>query len=232
MWGSRVELTDQQKPIAEQADSGEASTTVHGGLLLAFLAIPFFLPEFQQWPWYLLVPLSTYLLVVALVSPLRRSVRWNRLGRLRGSVLLTTGAVIVTSSSALLLYDAIYQPDLAHLARQLPLNLSMHVAVVGVLFSVFNALLEEMIFRGILLDALTAAIGASWAVVVQALAFGVGHAHGYPPGPLGIALAAVYGLMLGLVRQVSGGLAAPWMAHVFADATIFWIVVTAVRTPS
>jgi membrane protease YdiL (CAAX protease family) len=106
------------------------------------------------------------------------------------------------------------------------------VAVAGAFFSAFNALLEEVIFRGILLDALTAAIGASWAVVVQAVAFGVGHVHGYPPGPLGIALAAMYGLMLGLLRQRSGGLAAPWVAHVFADATIFWIVVTAARTAS
>lgn len=205
---------------------------MHGGLILALLAIPLFVRELQRWPWYLLVPLSAYLVVVMLVSPLRRTVRWNRLGQLRGSVLLITGGVIVTSSSALLLYDAICQPDVAQLARQLSLTLPMHMAVVGVLFSAFNALLEEVIFRGILLDALTAAIGVSWAVVVQALAFGVGHAHGYPPGPLGIALASGYGLMLGLVRQHSGGLAAPWVAHVFADATIFWIVVTAARTSS
>jgi membrane protease YdiL (CAAX protease family) len=64
-------------------------------------------------------------------------------------------------------------------------------------------------------------------VIGQALAFGVGHAHGYPPGPLGIGMASVYGLLQGVLRQRAGGLAAPWISHVCADATIFWLVVAA-----
>jgi membrane protease YdiL (CAAX protease family) len=205
----------------------KVSSPMHGVLLLALLAIPRFVPDLQRWPWYLVAPLSIYLLAVALISPLRRTARWNRLGRLRGSVLLATGALIAISSSVLLLYDATCQPNLVHLRQQLPLTLPLHVAVVGALFSALNALLEEVIFRGILLDALTGAVGMWWAVAVQAVVFGAGHATGYPPGALGMALAASYGLLLGWLRQWSGGLAAPWLAHVFADATIFWIVVTA-----
>jgi membrane protease YdiL (CAAX protease family) len=45
----------------------------------------------------------------------------------------------------------------------------------------------------------------------------------------GAALAGLYGLLLGLLRQRSGGLAAPTFAHVFADATIFAIVTGLVR---
>jgi membrane protease YdiL (CAAX protease family) len=222
----------KQPPDAEQTDPGIACQPVHGGLLLALLVTPFFVPGLQRWPWYLLVPLSAYLLAVAVISPLRRTVGWIRLGRLRGSVLLATGAVIVIASSALLVYDALCQPDLSQLRRQVPLTLPLPAVVVGAFFSAFNALLEEVIFRGILLDALSASIGATWAVIVQAVAFGVGHAHGYPPGPIGMALAAVYGVMLGWLRQRSGGLAAPWVAHFVADATIFWIVATAGRTSS
>jgi uncharacterized protein len=222
-----MDLGKRQAATATPPDAGRDLQAVHGGLLLALLAVPLLVRELQQWPWYLLVPLAAYLLVVSLVAPLRRTVRWNRVGRLRGSVLGLTAAIALISASALLLYDRIFQPDLGPLPRQLPLWLPVPVAVAGALFSVVNALLEEVIFRGILLDALVPQVGATWAVIVQAVAFGVGHAHGYPPGYVGMILAGVYGLMLGALRRSAGGLAAPWAAHVVADATIFWIVVTA-----
>src|SRR5437868_7450952 len=94
-----------QELTTEQTDSWNAMQPVHGGLLLAFLAIPHFVHGLQRWPWYLLAPLSAYLLMVALVAPLRRTVRWNRLGRLRASVAVATAVLIVTSSSVLMVYD-------------------------------------------------------------------------------------------------------------------------------
>jgi membrane protease YdiL (CAAX protease family) len=220
-------MEHRQAPATGPTDAGKDAQPLHGGLLLALLVVPLFVPPLRRWPWYLLVPLGAYLLVVAVVAPLRRTVRWNRVGRLTMPVLAATGAIIVISTSALLLYDAVFRPDLAPLSRRLPLGLPLPVAVVRVLFAACNALLEEVIFRGVLLDALAAAVGGTGAVIAQAVAFGVGHAHGYPPGGLGMVLAAVYGLMLGALRQRAGGLAAPWAAHVCADATIFWIVVTA-----
>jgi hypothetical protein len=39
-----------------------------------------------------------------------------------------------------------------------------------------------------------------------------------------VVLASIYGLMLGMLRTWAGGLAAPVIAHIFADATIFAIV--------
>jgi uncharacterized protein len=223
-------LGKRQIATPEPLEPEQDLQPVHAGLFLALLAVPFFVRGLQHWPWYLLAPLSAYLLVVFAVAPLRRTVRWNRCGRLRGAVLAATGAIIVTSTSVLLLYEAFFRPDVGSLADQLPLCLPVPVIMAGALFAALNALLEEVIFRGILLDGLTSAVGGTWAVLVQALAFGVGHAHGYPPGTLGIVLAATYGLMLGVLRLRAGGLAAPWIAHVFADAAIFWIVAGAVRT--
>ncbi len=221
-----MHLAERSTPTAPQAIPAGTSPPVHGGLLLALLVAPLFVRELRQWPWYLLAPLAAYLMVVALVPALRRTVRWNRLGVLHGWVLVATAAIVVLSGSALLLYDAVYRPDLGELKTQLPLAFPLHAAVLGALFAACNALLEEVVFRGVLLDALTSAVGPKSAVLVQAVVFGAAHARGYPPGALGMALAGVYGLMLGLLRQRSGGLAAPWVAHVFADAIIFWIVAT------
>jgi membrane protease YdiL (CAAX protease family) len=197
---------------------------LHGGLLIALLLVPAFVRPLQHWPWYLAVPLGAYLVLVAALGPLRRTVRWNRVGRLGGAVLAATGAISAVSAAALLLYDAVFRPDLEPLSRQLPLGLPLPVPVTGLLFAVVNALLEEVIFRGVLQDALAARVGTAGAVVLQAVAFGVGHAHGYPPGTVGIGLAMVYGILLGALRHRAGGLLAPWLAHVCADATIFGIV--------
>lgn len=202
---------------------------LHGGLLVALLVVPMLVRPLRHWPWYLVVPLGAYLLLVVLVAPLRRTVRWNRVGHLRGTVLAATAAISAITAAALLLYDATFRPDLGPLKQQLPLGLPLPVAVIGILFAPVNALLEEVIFRGVLQDALAARVGMTWAAIVQAVAFGVGHARGYPLGSVGMVLAAVYGVMLGALRHRAGGLLAPWLAHVCADATILWIVTTAGR---
>ena len=56
---------------------------------------------------------------------------------------------------------------------------------------------------------------------VTAALFGLGHLHGYPPGPLGAVLAGLYGVALGLLRWWAGGLGLAVACHVSADATIF-----------
>ena len=54
--------------------------------------------------------------------------------------------------------------------------------------------------------------------------FGLGHLHGYPPGPLGAVLAGLFGLALGLLRLRTGGLGLAIAVHVSADATIFGLL--------
>ncbi|MCP5113866.1 MAG: CPBP family intramembrane metalloprotease, partial [bacterium] len=48
--------------------------------------------------------------------------------------------------------------------------------------------------------------------------------HGFPRGGIGVGLATVYGLILGLVWNRSRGMLAPWVAHVLADSTIVGIL--------
>jgi len=87
------------------------------------------------------------------------------------------------------------------------------------------------LFRGVILSHLTAVVGSWLALAVQAAGFGVLHLHGYPYGPIGVALATGYDLLLGVMRLRSGGLLACWVAHVLADSIIFVFILQAAARP-
>ena len=94
------------------------------------------------------------------------------------------------------------------------------VVLSGVAFALLNAAVEEVVFRGVLMSALLQLLGPLAAVVLQALAFGVLHLHGIPGGPVGMVMAGVWGLLLGVLRLRSQGLLAPYITHIAADTTI------------
>jgi membrane protease YdiL (CAAX protease family) len=194
---------------------------------LALLVLPPFVPKLRWWPLYMVVPLAIYFVVVSLIPPLWRTCRWFALGRVNGPAAGATIGIIQVSSSALVLYQAAAQPDVTPLVSRLPLAGLGNTLLAGACFAVLNALLEELIFRGILYDAVAAQWGWGAAVGATAVAFGVGHVNGYPPGWLGSVLAGIYGVMLGLLRWYTRGLVLPVVAHVFADATIYIILVSA-----
>ena len=71
-------------------------------------------------------------------------------------------------------------------------------------------------------------------LIVTVMALGVFAANLVLPESLagcvlyvGVVLASIYGLMLGMLRNWSNGLAAPVIAHICADATIFVLVLSA-----
>jgi membrane protease YdiL (CAAX protease family) len=199
---------------------------VHALLLLSLLSLPLFFARLQWWPLYLLVPLTIYAVVVLAVRPLRRSVHWIRAGRIDLPTLALTLAIIAIASAALVVWYVTrrYDTDLGDIGGQIPDWDLRYLLLAGLGFSIGNALLEEIIFRGVLYEALAADYGVAATVCIQGIAFGVVHAHGFPSGIIGIAMASVYGVVLGILRQRSGGLLAPFVAHVFADATIFGIL--------
>lgn len=115
-------------------------------------------------------------------------------------------------------------------ALRLPrLPTGLHPVVLTAAFvawSACNAVAEELYFRGALQHELVRGLAGA-GVAVQAVAFGAMHFHGFPRGWSGVALATAYGLMMGALRRRSGGLLAPWVAHVAADLTILAIRVVA-----
>ncbi|HRI08182.1 MAG TPA: CPBP family intramembrane metalloprotease, partial [Nannocystaceae bacterium] len=63
------------------------------------------------------------------------------------------------------------------------------------------------------------------ALALTALSFGLAHYRGFPAGGVGVCLAVVCGLMMGVIRARSGNLLGPFLAHVVADVVIYALVV-------
>jgi membrane protease YdiL (CAAX protease family) len=81
-----------------------------------------------------------------------------------------------------------------------------------------------------MLHALDRSLGPGFtSLLLQALAFGAIHIRGFPRGWLGVGLACIYGLLMGVIRRRAGGMFAPWIAHVFTDVVIAGIVLFLAR---
>jgi len=147
--------------------------------------------------------------------------RWLRRGRWTPDLPWLVASTIVVTAGALTagqrLVDGRLPQDYVDLAGGRPWAV---IVLGGVAFSLLNAAVEEVVFRGVLQSALTQVLGAGAALVLQAVAFGVLHLGGVPSGPVGVAMAGAWGLLLGILRLRSRGILAPYVTHVAADATI------------
>lgn len=77
---------------------------------------------------------------------------------------------------------------------------------------------EEALLRGVLFDRLCAANGVASALLVTSLIFSLMHVpvYGWPAVPVDLGV----GLVLGGLRLLSGGVAAPAIAHAIADLAV------------
>ncbi len=198
-------------------------TALHGLLFLAALGATALAPP-TQWPWYLLLPLLVYAGIVLAVPRLRRTAPRLALGPLGGTPLLAAIAFAFLTVGVLLGFQALARPDVTALAARLPVAPFGNVMVAGLCFSVVNAVLEELVFRGVLWEVVAGEWGKRAALVVTSILFGFGHLDGYPPGPLGAVLAGLFGAALGFLRWWTNGLGLAVACHIAADATIFWIL--------
>ncbi len=183
-----------------------------------------FARSWSMWPAYLLVPvLATIGLAFSAgfgrdtLAALAR----GRLGRAEWG-LIALNAIV--AAVALVGWVVLLQPDLSRLAGMLPQWPLIGLIGAGASFSVVNALLEEIVWRGILQNWLMTFMSAPAAVFVQAASFGAAHYNGFPSGLVGMGLAAVWGAMIGALALQSKGLAAPVVAHIAADAVIFAVL--------
>jgi membrane protease YdiL (CAAX protease family) len=200
---------------------------LHGILLFALLVAGTFVPLFRIWPLLWVAPLAGYFTLVALTPALRETFTPWKFGRVTGTGIVATVVISILASTALVLFQQWTQPDLHGYAAALPKLPAGGIILAAIVFPPLNAFLEEIIFRGVFFPAIEAQTNTWAAVVATAALFGWGHMHGYPPGPLGAVLAGVYGLALGWLRAVTGGLGLPVMAHIVADATIIAIIAKA-----
>ena len=106
-----------------------------------------------------LVPLAAYGALVATVLPLRASFRPWHFGRVSPSAVLATLILAIGSCSVLVTFHVIKHPDIRACGSLIPVSALGGVLTAGILFSLFNALFEEIIFRGILFDAVVSQWG-------------------------------------------------------------------------
>lgn len=208
--------------------TGHPGSTQLGLGLTGTVAADSLLPwQLAWWPLPGLVGVAVYLLARTLTGEQPDSSRTGlRLGRLAPADLWSVAGVVVTSTSVLLVFCRVAPPRIGTGASFLTALTPWSIVIAGVAFALLNALVEELLFRGAVLHHLGHALGRWTAVLVQALAFGMLHLNGYPYGPVGVGLAFMYGLLLGAMRLRSGGLLAPWIAHVLTDLVIFVLIVS------
>jgi membrane protease YdiL (CAAX protease family) len=175
------------------------------------------------WPLYLFVPCGAAFLFGQMGRKKRHItlVRFGRLGRSEfGAILM----IALVSAAALVAWVGLFRPDLSRFIALLPDWPIVPMLLLGIGFSIVNAILEELLWRGFLQSWLLSVVKPAVAIVVQAVSFGAIHFTGFPGGIAGILLATVYGLMLGALAFRCKGLLAPCVAHVVADAVIFAII--------
>jgi membrane protease YdiL (CAAX protease family) len=204
---------------------GEGAEAVRLALLLALLSAAAAVPG-AAWPWYLVGPLAAYAAICAAVPGLRGRPAWLGTGRIDAVTAAATAAVTVLSCAALLGWWSAVRPDLSALRAKAPMWAGEAPILFAAVFAVGNAAFEDVIFRGVMQEALTRLRGAAVAVAVQAALFGMVHREGFPSGAVGVAMAGVFGAALGLLRLRTGGLLAPLIPHIAADATIIAVILS------
>lgn len=200
---------------------------VHVVLFTALLLISGALvPLFRVWPFTILGPLVLYGTVALAVPPLRHSAGWLRRGTIDRNVTILIVVTVLVSSLSLVGWVVWMKPD-THLYLSLVPKLPLWgYPFAGLGFAVVNAAMEEVVFRGIFMEAVDSAVGAGFgSVCIQAIPFAALHyISGFPNGIPGFVMVFVYGVMLGAIRRISKGMLAPLVTHLAADMTIFSIV--------
>lgn len=222
VWG----LAILQLVLLIRAISRRDWNTIHLGILLCSLTVFSVIPSTRRWPWMLLIPILLYWALVQSFRPLRLTVGWLRVGRPTLSMWIAAATVAVVSAACLLLWFELARPDVKWQAGLIPTWSPGRLVLLCVGFGLFNAAMEEMIWRGVVFHALErTGLPTVPVVLIQALSFGVAHLHGFPSGSVGILLASAYGVILGVLRSQTRGLLVPFVTHAATDFSIFAILV-------
>ncbi len=190
----------------------------------AFLVLGALLKELFTWPWHLLIPLIIAASAARIwKSEGRLSLGW-RSGDASAQLWLAAFVISILATIALVIWAELFQPNLEPFRAMVPRGNMLVLTAAALGFALLNATMEELIWRGGIQSWLVEHSSIRLAIFIQALSFGALHWAGFPSGWAGVALAMIYGVMLGWLRHATGGLAAPIVAHILADVTIFLLV--------
>lgn len=189
-------------------------------LLTRFLILPLAL-----WLINILIAVIAIYILSLIIKPVKSLMPPLPIGRITKNIIIYIVLAVVISAAALIAWNEFAKPDIGNLIADARKVSGDHLLMAIIAFSIFNALAEELMFRWLLWDGLKALLNSATLIIVfQAIIFGLSHYVGFPNGWLGVAMATIYGLMLGFIRFKSQGLAAPFLTHIFADLTIIIVV--------
>lgn len=175
--------------------------------------------------------LAPFFYFALLLSPLRRGLGWMRPGKFKPMTALVGIVVAALAAVGLIGWAHFARPDMGSYTRTLPHVQSWLLVLYMGGFAVINALIEEIIWRGVMLSALDKAFGPGvFSLLVQAASFGMAHYWGgFPTGGSGACLAGLFGLAMGWLRHRTNGLLTPWCVHTAADLTVILLIVNAAQ---
>jgi hypothetical protein len=174
------------------------------------------------WPVSFILPLVMVIIASRFWAPARVATAWLRWGKLDRTVWRAMVPTMVVSSVGLLAWFVLWTPDVSDIVDAIPAGTSaLTFAAFALAFSVLNATWEEFLLKGVMWDSLRSILPEGYLLNgIQSLFFGLIHYHGFPRGVAGVAMAAFYGFLLGIIRQRSHGMGAVIVTHTVADLTI------------
>jgi membrane protease YdiL (CAAX protease family) len=187
--------------------------------------------ELTVFPVIYLISPAIFVVLVITIPGLKDGLGWLRIGRFSPRLSIAVAVLAAISTATLVGYVLILTPDLT----QQPLIASHRFGVVslflvGICIAALNAAVEEGIYRGIVMNALDAALGPGWwSVALQAVAFGTFHFNSTEPGVAGVFLTAMLGLVLGTLRRFGRGMAPNYLLHVVIDIGVWILGMTQLR---
>jgi membrane protease YdiL (CAAX protease family) len=92
------------------------------------------------------------------------------------------------------------------------------------LFAAGNAFGEEMLYRAPWLGALERPLGASQALALTAVYFGLAHFYGVPYGVVGVVMAVIPGWLMGKAMLETRGFFWAWFIHFWMDGVVFFFM--------
>ena len=99
------------------------------------------------------------------------------------------------------------------------------------LFAASNSFGEEMLYRAPWLGALEQPLGATQALLITAVYFGLAHFYGVPYGIVGVIMAFIPGWLMGKSMLETRGFFWAWFIHFWMDIAVFSMIALGSITP-
>ncbi len=176
--------------------------------------LPFVNPDFLYYGAGFLAIATGFLYLIASGFP--RDAFYSAKCLINKSYALITALFAIASAVALFIYFQLTGKALAFFSSVgFPFYFALTIA-----FALANGIMEELMFRGLLQSVLARSFPIRFAVIFQALLFGIIHYNGTPSGAVGITLAFIFGLALGWLTARSNSILPAIVIHIVADFVI------------